>query len=197
VAIRESNVTDNYVSGEFLNYLRNKISAIYGSDNQIAVGSSLLNNVASIPALTLHSIVLLSALEISKTFQKDTLSLSNLLPAIFNSNLYFVDPYDMAASLANKSDFLTKLLNDQISLGSNYADPNGLLLQFASDVAKIPSGIAITNDTLDNALITSVIEDYNYMANGFTKAFFTRNQWGQTRLICINDGANADSGLEA
>jgi hypothetical protein len=25
----------------------------------------------------------------------------------------------------------------------------------------------------------------------------TRNQWGQTRLICINDGANADSGLEA
>lgn len=125
-------------------------------------------NDPSIPAVTLHSIILLSALEISKDFQNDTLKLSNLLPAIFNSSLYYADPYNTVG----KQDFLTKILNDQISVGYNTA--NGLLNQFASDVAKIPNGIAITNNILNNALIASVIEDYYSMNNGFTKAFFTK-----------------------
>ena len=184
VTLRQSNVNTYDVSGEVLSYIRNSISAVYGSDTLIPVGSSLLTSDPSIPAVTLHSIILLSALEISKTFQTDTVKLPNLLPAIFSSSLYFANPFQ-----ALQQDFLTKLLNDQISVG--YTNANGLLRQFSSDVANISGGLATSNDMLNKALIAAVIEDYYFMANGFTKAFF--NKIGDGISFNLNDINPADN----
>lgn len=162
---RESQVVNHYVQGELLTLARATLSTVVGANDQINIGGG-----ETLSGGTLHSMNLHAALLLEDQFRQNTLSLSNLLPLIFNKNLYGNDPN------LDERDFLTSLLNDQIKLG--YTAENGLLHQFALDAAKISGGLALENNLLNKALIAAVIEDYYFMEDGFTKAFFDKVSGG-------------------
>ena len=124
---REAQVTSYYVKGEVLNQWLGLLPFVVGSNCLIDIGGG-----DQLPAiggpLTLHSIVLHSALLISKQLRKDTLVLPDLLARIFDTHLY-------AFKLErNDKDFLTKLLKAESADGDI---STGMLSSFATDMQKL------------------------------------------------------------
>ena len=160
-AVRESHVAHYYTQGEFLADLRAAWPTVMGSDSPIVIGGG-----ETIDGLTLHSMNLAASLLMADDFRTDTLLLPNLLPLIFDENLY---ARDLAG---DQRDFLTSLLNDQIKQG--YANPNGLLARFADDVQDILSagGAALSDEQLNKGLIALAIQAYYEQDGGFTQEIY-------------------------
>ncbi len=158
---RESRVTHRYVEGEFLAGLRAAWPTVMGSDGPIEIGGG-----ETIDGLTLHSMNLAASLLMSDEFRKDTQLLPKLLPLIFDQSLY---ARDLAG---DQRDFLTSVLNDQINRG--YANPNGLLARFSSDLQDIVTagGSALSDTQLNKGLIALAIQAYYEQDGGFTKELY-------------------------
>ncbi|MFZ5502288.1 MAG: lipase family protein, partial [Pseudomonadota bacterium] len=159
---RESQVTHHFVQGEMLEYWRRAWPTVLGSDNNpIVIGGG-----DTLPGGTLHSMNLAAALLMQDKLRADTVALPNLLPAIFDEKLY-------ANNLAgSRRDFLTSLLNDQITQG--YTNPDGALAKFATDIEKLAQGgMAQNNDDINKALIVAGMEYYYFKDPATTTALFT------------------------
>jgi RTX calcium-binding nonapeptide repeat (4 copies)/Lipase (class 3) len=183
---REAQVTSYYVKGEVLNQWLSALPFVAGTNNMIDIGGG-----DQLPAiggpLTLHSIVLHSALLISDQLRQDTLVLPTLLARIFDDNLYA-----FKLELPNE-DFLTKLLKQQIADG----DPSsGMLTHFAADLNKLGTNIAGLNVAAQNAIIAQGIEWYYWQGTSYTgQEFFT--QTGPLLQYTINLGNTSSTNPSA
>lgn len=122
---RESNVTQYYVEGEVLSYLRLSANTLVGSDNPISLGNSTSAMVDR------HSMALLTALKASDAFLFSAQNLPVLVTELLDSNLYATDSRN-----PNKIDFLRTLLRHQLGI-SGTIQPDGMLDHFAGDVTKL------------------------------------------------------------
>ena len=158
--IRESQVANHFVKGEFLEFARAYWPTVLGTDNPITIGGG-----SSLSGIQLHSMNLAAALLMQDKLRADTVLLPNFLPALFDSDLYANDLG------GNQRDFLTALLNDQIQQG--YANPNGNLAEFATDIEKLAQGgLAQNNSAINKGLIAAAMEYYYFKDPAASSALF-------------------------
>ncbi|TAN48523.1 MAG: hypothetical protein EPN21_14680, partial [Methylococcaceae bacterium] len=165
---RESNVTHYFIAGEALEYLRAGFDTIAEQETPLSVGGG-----GQVGAINLHSMKLLATLMINNQLAQDTRDLPDLMKWLFPhaTNPYAHEP------LSNKRDFLTFLLNDQISKG--YDNPNGLLNRFAHDVSTLAAGTDLASSQQIVELLTRLgIDHYYSMTNGFSQELFQRTVGG-------------------
>jgi hypothetical protein len=169
VISRESYVDDYYVQGEVLSkYFGPAGQMIQGSSTQITIGDTAVSSV------NLHSMVLHAALLINDQLRKDILAAPDLLVELFDQTLY-------ARKLESRTDqdFLSKLLNEQIS--TSLTGSSGIMSLFAKDIAKIGKlDTSSVSNNIDKALIATVIEAYYAMDPSSAKSFLTALKGGVT-----------------
>ena len=156
---RQAQVTHYAIPGEIVEKARAIFPAIIGIPHVVLAGDT-----TGIPAATLHSISLHAALLMQPRFQDDATRLPNLLRAVLDENLYF-RPAEGA-----RKDFLTGLLNDQISNG--YTDQKGQLALFSRDIARLTKDGTVKTEIINMGLIATAIEYYYFLQNGKTDEFF-------------------------
>lgn len=161
---RQSLVSAHYVKGEVLDEWLGILPFVVGDNNRIDIADS-----EKVSPLTLHSIVLHASLIISDTLRRDTFALPSLIARIFDARLY-------ATKLeTNDPDFLTKLLNSQISKADGLTGP-GKLTSFADDMATLGTDAAGLSAAAQNAIISQGIEWYFWQGTDYPgQPFFSEN----------------------
>ena len=163
---RESKVTQYYVEGEALYYIRGAANTLVGSDNPIPMGNSTAGLVDR------HSMALMTALQSSDAFHEVVKKLPDLVTEMLSENLYAVDPRNV-----KKDDFLRKLLRHQLGV-SGAVTPDNLLNRFAADAEKLTTGGVQSDPALNKALIAYAIENYYFKKATDNKNAFTATGGG-------------------
>lgn len=157
-ATRELNVQGHHIDGEALAYLRASIPTIGGSQ-ALVVGEGL-------SAIQLHSMALYTAAEMSSSFVQATLQFGQVLPMIFDDQLY---ANNIETSL--QRDFLVDLIrSEQARVG------DGKLSHFAVDLNRLGAELSGLNQAAQKALIAQGMEWYYWQGSNYAgQEFFLRN----------------------
>lgn len=179
-SVRENNVTNYYVEGEFLNSIRLPINTIVGQgkDNPLSANSVDIIGVGG--AIELHSQALLTSMLLSNTFRQSTYASSRVIPLLLDKNLY---AYDAATS--DQQNLLVNLIRSEQSAATG----QGKLAHLAADFQKLGANIAGLNIAAQDALIAQAIEWYYWQgADNAGQDFFTRT--GELLQYTVDDAHN-------
>lgn len=122
---REENITQYYVEGEVLSYIRFSENTLIGSsDNPILMG----NSTAAV--IDRHSMALMTALQYSPEFHQVVKKLPDLVTVLLSVDLFATDARNQSI------DLLRRLLRHQIGV-TDAVQPDGMLDRFTSDMNKI------------------------------------------------------------
>ncbi len=154
VAQRAGNVTGINVEGEILS---SKMVEFFLS----RIGAqSLLTHGDYFAPIDLHSQALLTTFVQNDGFRKVTFTLTDLLPMVFDSQLFYYDPNNKDNPQRN---FLENLLRHEV--GGVDSIPEGgdkMLARFTADLQKLAatSGLSISGSDLTKALIAFAMQAY-------------------------------------
>lgn len=165
---REYNVTQYYVEGEALSFIRYGFNTLLGSDHSIPVGDSNAGPVE------LHSMALLTALQYSPAFLQAVQKLPDLVSLMLDQDLFAADPIDEI-----KSDLLRKLLRHQLGI-EGAIQPDEMLNRFAADMNKLaqPGGLTMTDG--NGGFFSSATNNISKALTAFAMQFYYENSANAT-----------------
>ncbi|MDO8943899.1 MAG: hypothetical protein Q7U75_11995, partial [Desulfobacterales bacterium] len=158
--LRETQVTNYYMPGEFLVPLRGLLPTVAGTNNPVTTLGT-----GATGTFDLHSINLLAARLLEPKLGTLGYRLPTLVKQLFSTEA-------RAADLNSQSrDFLTNILADQISKG--YDSQDGLLAKFAADIDTLTNGLPLSGDKAIDLAVRLGIEHYYHMLdNGVGEPLF-------------------------
>jgi Ca2+-binding RTX toxin-like protein len=163
---RQAAVTNYYVQGEFLTYLRAVLPTVVGSNLPIEIGDQPISR-----ALSLHSMNLHLAFLLDDRLRQACIDIPELVPALIDPTLYFYDPN------STTKDLVTALVADQLT--GDLSRQDGLLGKFTSEILKLQEdgGIA-AQSKVRTALITVAMEYCYFNSEASAGSLFSVSNGG-------------------
>lgn len=164
---RQEAVTNYFVSGEMLTYLRAFMPTVVGAgkDIPIDIGAQPLGRSVGLHSMNLHLALLLDT-----RLQEACRKIPELVPTLLDGGLYAFDPN------TSRRDFVTALVADQLQ--GDIARQDGLLGKFTAEVLKLQGDTGLsTIESVRSSLIAVAIE-YCYF----------NSEAGVTSLFTVSDG---------
>ncbi len=165
LSTRQSNVSGQYVYGEFLSHwpILCRYSVI-GNQQMLTHGSP------DISGTDLHSQSLLTAFLANDDFRLASYQLTDLIGMLFDKRLYYNETYK------DKENFLERLVRHEFGNAPGVAQADLMLTRFTNDLQKIAQdgGLTMSNSKLTDALTAFAMQMYyaNPAASGSDKELF-------------------------
>ena len=158
---REAGVTNIYNEGEFLQYGRELLPTVAGTD----IGIDLGDDAQPLEyALGLHSMNLHAAFLFEDRLRQMVRQIPELLGVLLDKELYAVDPNTAT------QDFVTRLVNDQIQQG--FGQPSKLT-RFVDDIERLQSTEGtVAREDMRTALIALAMDFHHHAADDSTGTLF-------------------------
>jgi Ca2+-binding RTX toxin-like protein len=154
-SVRENNVSNYYLDGEALAYLRTSLPTIVGT-----VDAPILSNSVDLQdpsgAVKLHNQALLSLLLLNDGLRTATYTSTRILPQLMSDALYFT------STTGTEQNGLIKLLRQQ-----QENPTNALVEHLAADFEKFRGAITGWTATVQDAVIAQTIEWYYWQGTDY------------------------------
>ena len=162
-AAREFNVTNHFLEGEALSFLRLTWPTIIGTGQDNIVQANITGMTGAGGAIDLHSQALLTAMLISNDFRLATYASSRVIPLLMDGNFYAYD-----TKTDSKENVLINFIRSEQGTGDK-------LTHFAADLNKLGTNIEGLNKAAQDALIAQGIEWYYWQGSDYaSQEFFTQ-----------------------
>jgi RTX calcium-binding nonapeptide repeat (4 copies)/Lipase (class 3) len=152
---RETQVTNHYMEGEALYYLRAAWPTVMGNGQDNPVRANITDMSGLGGPVDLHSQALLTAMLVSDAFRLATYTSSRVIPLFMDKNFYAISTQNTA-----QENVLIKFIRSEQGTGD-------ILTHFASDLNKLGTNIAGLNVAAQNAITAQGIEWYYWQSTNY------------------------------
>jgi RTX calcium-binding nonapeptide repeat (4 copies)/Lipase (class 3) len=160
---RETQVTNHYMEGEALYYLRAAWPTVMGNGQDNPVRANIADMSGLGGPVDLHSQALLTAMIVSDAFRLATYASSRVIPLLMDKSFYAISTQNTA-----QENVLIKFIRSEQGTGD-------ILTHFAADLQKLGTNIAGLNVAAQNAIIAQGIEWYYWQGTNYAgQEFFTQ-----------------------
>lgn len=180
-AAREANVTNHYLEGEALYYLRLAAQPILGAGQDHVVQANISGMAGAGGSVDLHSQALLAAMLVSNDFRLATYASSRVIPLLMDKGFYAF------STQSKEENVLINFIRSEQGTGDK-------LTHFAADLQKLGTNIDGLNDAAQKAIIAQGIEWYYWQGTDYAGQEFFVDNTAQPGLLQYTTAAGA--GLE-